>query len=355
MENMMRKTGSIAPAVGNLCVVLGKINGNNMPTAGWFSEKDGERAAKLAAQAGLMVVQLSGRAVPKISNIISAGAINRQSRLQLHPIAPELFADLRREYRGTGNPPSGLAAGSAEGSAAPTGDGVPPSTTPPQPPGGSFDFGPSLMAAYRQIDAAGRMFETLQSELGDVLGKIGSSSEFSFLQEAETTDYDHYTGGDGWVLDGWRWTYPARHRRHRAGQLSIILDLGRPGRPAASIGTPCVIVTWSSPAHDWIGAIDTAAGFWPPLRGMTELRARSLFHWTGKSPGNGPSSNLPLREGAWFYVVRLSGLSNFATLRTHVVQPALSLLSDKDPAAAFAKAPDVLRFRQQQNVFVLAG
>ena len=352
----MRKTGSTAPVAGKLCVVLGKFNGSHTPRAGWFLEKDGERAANLAAQAGLMVVRLSGNAIiPKISNLIGAGKVNRQNRLQLNPIAPELFADLRRHYSGARNLKRVLAADPAKGPEGPEGDGAPPSPpAPPQPPATSLDLGPNLMAAYRHIDAAGRLFETVSVELDDVLGKISSTSQFSFLQEVEATSFDHYTGGDGWIVDGWRWTFPARHRRARAGQLSFVIDLGRPGRLAASIGRPCMIVAWSSAVHDWTPSVDAATGFWPPLPGMMELQAESLFRWTGNAPGNGPLSNSPLRENAWFYVVRLTALSNPVTVRTRVVQPALALLADKDPAATFAKAPDVLRFRQQQNTFVLA-
>ncbi|WP_428492533.1 hypothetical protein [Rhodopila sp.] len=86
---------------------------------------------------------------------------------------------------------------------------------------------------------------------------------------------------------------------------------------------------------------------------MTGLLGSRVFRWTGNAAGDGPAGTLPLKDGAWFYLVRLAGLKSIATLRTHVVQPALGLLADQDVEVAFVKAPNVMRFLQQQNAFVL--
>lgn len=349
----MKKAGTTVPAPRSAFIVFGAPNGSRSAKAGWCGEKSSEHAAKLAAKAGLMTVRLPGLAFPKVANLVDEGGISPRGQLRLKSISREMLSDLRTRYKAQTAEKTKAAVGvnpSAEPGPRPA-NGA--SAASPPPAGGALDLGPSLTAAYRQVDVAGRWFEQVQAELGGVLEKIGASSGFSFLQGPETTDMDHYNGGEGWILDGWRWSFPARHRRQRLGDLSIVIDLGRPGRPAASLGTPCMLVMWSSTAHDWAGAIDAAAGFWPPLRTTTELLGSRLFRWTGKAPGNGPAGTLPLKDGAWFYLVRLAGITNLATLRTHVVQPALGVLADQHVDTAFAKAPDVMRFRQQQNAFVL--
>jgi hypothetical protein len=189
--------------------------------------------------------------------------------------------------------------------------------------------------------------------LAEALAGIGKASEWSFLADAESTDDGAYAGGDGWVSNGWRWTYPARHRRHRIGSLSLVADIGKPGRPALAIGLPCMLVAWSSAAHDWVAAIDAAAGFWPPPTDTTRLLAECLVQWTGKAPGNGPAAGLPLSEGAWFYLVPLSALVSFAKLRSLIVQPALELLTGTPADEVFAKVPEVLRFSRRKGELVV--
>jgi hypothetical protein len=195
--------------------------------------------------------------------------------------------------------------------------------------------------------------ERLQAELTKALPGIGKASKWSFLGEAQSTDDEVYAGGDGWVSNGWRWTFPARHQRQRIGALSLIADIGKAGRPARAIGLPCMLVVWSSAAHDWAAAIDAAAGFWPPASDTTRLLADCLVQWTGPAPGNGPSTGLPLSESAWFYLVPLSALVSFAKLRSLVVQPALELLTGTAADAAFTKTPEVLRFSRRKGELVV--
>jgi hypothetical protein len=113
-----------------------------------------------------------------------------------------------------------------------------------------------------------------------------------------------------------------------------------------------MLVVWSSAAHDWTTAIDAAAQFWPPSHDTTRLVADCLVQWTGDVPGNGPATGMPLSEGAWFYVVPLSALVSFAKLRSLIVQPALALLTGTAPNAAFAEAPEVLRFSRRKGELV---
>jgi hypothetical protein len=61
----------------------------------------------------------------------------------------------------------------------------------------------------------------------------------------------------------------------------------------------------------------------------------------------------PLRDGAWFYLVRLAALTNFAQLRKLVVQPALAMLNGTPADEALALATGVMRFRKQGKEFVL--
>jgi hypothetical protein len=166
----------------------------------------------------------------------------------------EMLAALSARYNTqTGKQPKAAANVSPE-STPKRANGAPPPGS-PQPPSNSIDLGPRLLESYRLVDAAGNWLEKLQVELGEVLGQIGRSSEFSFLQDTETTELDHYTGGEGWIFDGWRWTFPTRHRKQRIGNLSAVADIGRPGRPAAVIGAPCLLVMWSGAAHDWTAAV----------------------------------------------------------------------------------------------------
>lgn len=351
----MKKAGTAVPALGSACVVFGVLNRSKSPKAGLFDQNEARHAAKLAAKAGLMTVKVPGAAVPKLSNLVGTGRISLTSGLRLMAIEPTTLADLHARYRAqtADKLTGGSVPGSSKAAPAKPANGAPPPPAPSWPPSGSLDLGPSLLAAYRQLDAAGRWFEKAQAEISDVLTNVGASSGLSFLQEAETTDLDHYHAGDGWLLDGWRWTFPTRHRRSRIGDLSVVVDLGRAGRAAATLGMPCMLVMWSGAPHNWGTAVDTAMGFWPALRATTELHGDRVFKWAGKAIGNGPAGTLSPKDSAWFYLVRLAGLTNAATLRTHVVQPALALLAEKDVEAAFAEAPDVLRFRQHGKEFVL--
>ncbi len=312
----MSKAETTVSATHNARLAFGKLSDGQPTKAGRFGQKSTKQAS--------MASSMTGPEIPKRAN--------------LRP---------RPTPQTAGKQP--VVAGADPSEAA----GSKAANAPPPPPASSLDLGPNLMAAYRQLDMAGCWLEKLQTELGEVLGKVGAGSGFSFLPETESTNIDHYDSGEGWVLDGWRWTYPAQHRRHRLGELSVVLDLGRPGRAASIIGMPCMVVMWSTAAHNWAASVDAAAGFWPPSRTAVELHGDRVFKWAGQIPGNGPAATLPFREAAWFYLVRLTALTNLPALRTYVVQPVLALLADTEADTAFAKAPDVLRFRQQQDTFVV--
>ena len=314
----MSKAETTVSATHNARLAFGKLSDGQPTKAGRFNQKSTKQASPVSVTTGLGIVKRAN--LCRGSILKTAG---KQSAV------------------------AGVGPSEAAGSRA--------ANVAPPPPASSLDLGPNLMAAYRQLDAAGCWLEKLQTELGEVLGKLGAGSGFSFLPEADTTNIDHYDSGEGWVLDGWRWAYPVRHRRHRLGELSVVLDLGRPGRAATIIGMPCMVVMWSTAAHNWAASVDAAAGFWPPSCTAVELYGDRVFKWAGNIPGNGPAAALPFREAAWFYLVRLAALTNLAALRTYVVQPVLALLADTEADSAFAIAPDVLRFRQQQNTFVLDG
>ena len=110
---------------------------------------------------------------------------------------------------------------------------------------------------------------------------------------------------------------------------------------------------WSSAAHDWGASIDTAKGFWPPHEATTTLAGDACFRWAGKDAGGGGADMPPLRDGPWFYLVRLAALTNFTQLRKLVMQPALAMLSGTSPDEALAAATGVMRFRKQGKEFVL--
>jgi hypothetical protein len=186
----------------------------------------------------------------------------------------------------------------------------------------------------------------------EALAAAAKGTEWSFLDDELKLDEQGYYGGDGWVFNGWRYTFPARRHRQRVGTLLLVTDIGRPGRPAHAIGLPCLLLAWSSAAHDWAKAIDAAVGFWPPPGNNTRLVADCLVQWAGAIPGNGPATAAPLAEGAWFFVVPLSAVAGLPKLRDLIVQPALALLAGTAPDEVFAKVPEVLRFSQRKGELV---
>jgi hypothetical protein len=348
----MRKAGTQVPAERSAFIVFGSLKGQKSPKAGLFSHRDSLHAVQLATRAGLMTLRVSKSAIPRLRDRVVEGDIGPKGQLRLHPIGPEMFAQLRTQYATQANKPAKATANASPGSPPKPPNGASSAAATPKPPSGPPDFG-QLVAAYRLIDAAGIWLEKLKAELDEVLSQIGHASALSFLNEAETTDIDHYSGGDGWILDGWRWIYPTRHRRQRIGELSVVADIGRPGRPAAVFDVPCLLVMWSSPAHDWAAAVDAAKGFWPPHASTTALLGDHCFHWIGKAAGNGPAGTSSLKDGAWFYVVRLAVLTDFVQLRKLVVQPALAILNGTPVDEVLASAAGVMRFRQVGKEFVL--
>lgn len=348
----MSKTGTQLPPGRGACIVFGPTQGQKSAKAGFFTRLHSADAAQLAEQAGLMTLKVPTTALPKAFDHLVEGDIGPRGQLRLHPIRAEMLAELRARYLAQIKiPTKATTTGSPASPPRPTnGAKLPPSA--PKPPSGSPDLG-QLVSAYRVINAAGIWLEKLKVELDEVLNQIGNSSPFSFLSEAETTDYDHYNGGEGWVLDGWRWSYPTRHRRMRIGELSVVVDIGRPDRPAAAYDIPCLLVMWSTPTHNWAGPVDAAKAFWPPHESVTTLLSGRCFCWTGKAAGSGPADTPSLRDGAWFYVVRLAALTSFLELRKLVVQPALALLKGTPVDEALASAAGVMRFRQQGKEFVL--
>jgi hypothetical protein len=256
---------------------------------------------------------------------------------------------LHVQYASQADKPAKRASGEPAGSPSKPPTSASPIPVAPKPPSEPPAFD-QLLAAFRLIDTAGIWLKKLWAELDDVLAQIGRGSAFTFLAEADTTNFDLYLSGGTWVLDGWRWVYPTKHRRRRIGELSIVADIGRPGRPAAFTGVPCVLVMWSSAAHDWGPSVDTAKGFWPPHEATTTLVGDGCFRWTGKGTGG---DGADMRDGAWFYLVRLAALTNFAQLKELLVQPALAMLNGTSPDEALAAATGVMRFRKQGKEFVL--
>jgi hypothetical protein len=347
----MRKPGTQVPARRSACIPFGAARGQKFPKASVFSNRNSARATESAARAGLMIPKLPRSVLPRLRDQLLEGNINAEGQLQLHPIT-DMLAKLRVQYASQADKPAKGASGEPAGSPPKLPNSASPTPVAPKPPSEPPALD-QLLAAFRLIDAAGVWLEKLSAELDDVFGQIGRGSAFTFLAEAGTTNFDHYASGGTWVLDGWRWVYPTKHRRRRIGELSIVADIGRPGRPAAVTGVPCVLVMWSSEAHDWGASVDTAKGFWPPHEATTMLVGGGCFRWTGKGAGGGGADMPPLRDGAWFYLVRLAALTNFAQLRKMVVQPALAMLNGTSPDEALASATGVMRFHMQGKEFVL--
>jgi hypothetical protein len=347
----MRKPGTQVPARCSACIPFGATKGQKFPKASVFSHQNSARATKSAARAGLMTLKVPPSVLPRLQDQLLEGDMNAERQLQLHPIT-DVLANLRVRYASQADKPAKGASGEPAGSPPKPPNSASSTPVAPKPPSEPPALD-QLLAAFRLIDAAGVWLEKLWAELDDVFGQIGRGSAFAFLAEAGTTNFDHYASGGTWVLDGWRWVYPTKHRRRRIGELSIVADIGRPGRPAAVTGVPCVLVMWSSEAHDWGASVDTAKGFWPPHEATTTLVGGGCFRWTGKSAGGGGADMPPLRDGAWFYLVRLAALTNFAQLRKLVVQPALAMLNGTSPDEALASATGVMRFHMQGKEFVL--
>jgi hypothetical protein len=324
-------------------VVFGVAKRGTAPQAGLFTVKDKRRAARIAGQAGLMTLELSGDDLNQLTDQLDRGSIVNDGQLRLHSISPRLLHKLRAMHLSQAGQ---HAAPAPSDEISPADPGLPPDAS--EPPGGAVDLGPDLIAACLLLDKAGEWIEQLRAELGEILARVGKVSKFGFLKPVEPDDVA-YRGGDSWVYNGWRWSFPVRHDRRRIGQLSVIADIGKVGRPAIAINMPCVVVAWSGIAHNWVSAVDTAAGFWPPPTATVSLAADRLFQWTGETAANGPDEALSLLEGAWFYLVPMQALQTTLKLRMLVVHPALELLAGSSIDAAFAAAPDILRFKQSDD------
>lgn len=238
---------------------------------------------------------------------------------------------------------------------APKQNGTAPPASPSNTPPASPDLGPNLLSAYRLLDAACFWFERLASEYIDILTNIGKASDFSFAGKPLAVLDDAFSGGDDWLCNGWHWTLVGRYQRQRIGAMSFVIDLGNPGRPAHALGQPCALVAWSGVAFDWVPGISLAGGFWPPSPETTRLLDGRLVQWTGAMPGNGQSSAVPLRSGSWFYLLPLAALTSLPRVRELVVQPALELLKGTPVEAAFANAPEVLKFSRRKGELVIAS
>lgn len=238
-------------------------------------------------------------------------------------------------------------------SATPFDDGMSGAANPPSVPPAQPDLGPNLLAAYNIFSMAGCWLESLAAEYGEILGGVGKASSISFSTKLLGVLEDGFSDGDGWILNGWHWTYPCQYQGQRIGSLSFVVDLGKPGRPAHALGQPCAIVAWSGVAYDWSPAIGNAGGFWPPSPSTTRLIAKRLIEWSGAPSSTGPRNTTALRNGSWFYVVPLAYLDSAAKLRLLVVQPALALLNGETLEAAFATAPGVLQFDRSEGELVV--
>lgn len=227
------------------------------------------------------------------------------------------------------------------------------------------DNGANLLNAVRVIEAFGGEVEALKDELGGMLLDAGAPAGLTFEGEGKAPRHEAYRDTSGWVLAGWRWTFPARERRagpgkrRAAGALSVVADIGRSGRPALALGFPCLLVAWSDGLDDWEPVFDagadsrgkaSAANFWPRNDQEEELRAARLFWWLRSlSDGEGLTDADRRRAKSpkanpWFYAVPLLAVSSPIRLRSLVVDPVQLLLEGKSAEEAFAGAPEVLRF-----------
>jgi hypothetical protein len=246
------------------------------------------------------------------------------------------------------------AAAQASKSVNPSGEDVSDGATPPPAaPPARPDLGPNLLAAYNVVATAGCWLESLAAEYGEILAGVGKASSLSFSTKLLDVMEDGFHDGDGWVFNGWRWTYPCRYHGQRIGTLSFIVDLGKPGRPAHALGQPCAIVAWSGMAYDWSPVIGNAGAFWPPSQTATRLIGKRLIEWSATASSNATRSATAFRTGSWFYLVPLMSLDSNDKLRSHIVQPALALLNGEAIEAAFATAPDVLQFDRRKGELVI--
>ncbi|MBV1800500.1 hypothetical protein [Siccirubricoccus sp. G192] len=225
------------------------------------------------------------------------------------------------------------------------------------------DRGENLLNAARVMEAFGSEIEAFKDELQKTLLGLGDDASVSFGEEDNAPDDDAYYDANVWVLRGWRWTFPAKERRHgrggrrNLGALSVVADLGRLGSPTAALGFPCLIVAWSK-LGGWEEDLDEITRFWPRSDQQEELRAERLFWWL-KDPSNGEDEAdaeerraRPARDASWFYLVPIIEVSGPAKLKSLVVDPVLKLLGGSRAEEAFSGADEVLRFRWEGGVSV---
>lgn len=169
---------------------------------------------------------------------------------------------------------------------------------------GLSDNGENVLNALRVIEALGSELEALKDELEAMLLHAGAEAGVTFEGEDNAPDDNAYNDASGWVLTGWRWTYPAKERRTGAGRrravggLTIVADIGRSGGLAEALGFPCLLVAWSNRLDDWEYVFDEGGGtrdkqraeaFWPRNDQEEWLRADRLFWWLRSlGEGEGP-------------------------------------------------------------------
>ena len=213
-----------------------------------------------------------------------------------------------------------------------------------------MSIGDNVMNSVRNLRLLGQEVELLIGDLENLLNKPGLSPLISFEARDDSCDEDFYRAENSWVRDGFRWTFPARKKtkspgkKPKIGSLSLMIDLGGEGRPAVTIGAPCVVIAWASKEDSWADTLDGDADFWPVSRADYRIIEQKLFWWTGEEA----EEERPLLgcavDSSWFYIVPLFGLSNRSCIDELIVKPVVRLLDNKDVDYSFANANAVISF-----------
>jgi hypothetical protein len=213
--------------------------------------------------------------------------------------------------------------------------------------------------------AFGEEIESFKNELETTL--VGrKDGVVQFGEQDDHPNYNHYQSGQGWITDGWRWSFPAKRRtigrgpRPRVGTLSVVADLRRAGRPATVLGFPCFIVAWARKGDDWSEDIDFTPTFWPAAEADYELRGERLFWWVNDENKEERRRSSPL-EASWFFIMPIVAVDGPGKLRELIVQPVYQLLNFDRPEVkgevgrdVLANNREILRFRWVDGIALLA-
>lgn len=199
----------------------------------------------------------------------------------------------------------------------------------------------NIINSVKVLTSLGAELETLKREIETQLTEIAGDIRFDAWDEKDCSEI-YNSAGEGWVLDGWHWTFPARRRAvtrgrgQRVGSLSIAVDLGRSGWVADALGFPVLMVAWAHQDDEWASFFGAEA-FSLRQEDSVTLLDEALAVWSEEAPdGN-------LIDLSWVYIMPLLSIGDRAKVKSMIVDPVIRLVSGAAPSESL-QGVDAVRF-----------